>query len=123
MATHAHITPAVVARRRLARATRLTSRRAAPITVPNVRARLEEAIQRAIETLDAFDAQRADLEPDADAEPDTDDCCQASDDILAPKLRSERVRLPTLAEMRAAYRRNGDPIPANLRGLLGRAWA
>ena len=30
---------------------------------------------------------------------------------------------PTRAEMRDAYRRNGDPVPVNLCGLLGRAWA
>lgn len=105
--------------------------------------------------LDDADRATFDMEPDFDGEEDNQDCCAAADDdpvsmpdrqnrndfaagtpeddeasaqpiTLSPDRRPVVVYRPTAKEMRAAYRRNGDPIPANLRrfrGLTGSARA
>jgi hypothetical protein len=38
-------------------------------------------------------------------------------------VRTTNFLRPTRSQMRQAYRRNGDPVPVNLCGLFGRAWA
>jgi hypothetical protein len=79
------------------------------------RAELEDIITRAIAQLDAMDWD-PDLEPDEDGEEDADEA-SAQPITLSPDRRPVVVHRPSARQMRAAYRRNGDPIPANLRGF------
>ncbi|MBP0445027.1 hypothetical protein J8J14_09565 [Roseomonas sp. SSH11] len=71
--------------------------------------------------LNAADAPLTDMEPDTEGEPEPDEA-SAQPVTLAPAwVRPVVVHRPTRAEMRAAYRLAGEPVPSNLRGLLGRA--
>jgi len=56
-----------------------------------------------------------------DAEPDVDEAW-AQPPTLCPDRRAAVVYRPSAKQQRAAYRANGDAVPANLRGLLGRAF-
>ncbi|MCR0980623.1 hypothetical protein [Roseomonas populi] len=147
MAVHAHITPGALPRRVLADQAHDPRRRplpfAAAVMTAELRAAIEQKAQQLmdearaaldgaaylIDFLDAADRPILDMEPDADGE--------ASDDVgeeehqepwdapitLAPDITHARVIRPTRRQMAAAYRRVGAPVPANLRGLFGRAWA
>lgn len=81
------------------------------------RATLEDIITRAIAQLDALDWD-PDLEPDSDGEVEPD---EASEQLVT--LSPDRVRIlthrPSARQQRAAYRRNGDPVPSNLRRFGG----
>ena len=57
-----------------------------------------------------------------DAEPDVDEAW-AQPLTLCPDRRAAVVYRPNAKQRRAAYRANGDAVPANLRGLIGRAFA
>jgi hypothetical protein len=93
------------------------------LSAAEVRTRLESIITDAIDMLDALDAQHADMEPDVEGEAEPDEA-SIQPTILTPDwIRPVMLHRPSPAEMRAAYRRNGDPVPANLRGLFGRAFA
>lgn len=72
------------------------------------------AAQFLIECLDAADRPMIDLEPDHDGEEEPDEAA-AQPVTLAPHACPLATIRPTAAEMRAAYRRNGDPVPRNLR--------
>ena len=80
-------------------------------------------MERLIALLDAADASSADMEPDAEGEAEPAEA-SARPVTLPPNwvLPVQHIT-PTRAQMRAAYRRNGDPVPVNLRGLFGRAGA
>lgn len=98
------------------------SRRRSSSVPAALRARLERLIEEAIEALNALDAQHADLEPDHDGEAEPGEV-SAQPVTLAPDRRLV-VHRPSARQQRAAYRRNGDPIPSNLRrGLFGRIGA
>jgi hypothetical protein len=71
--------------------------------------------------LDAADRPTIDLETDADGEADAIEASAQPVTLAPPPVRAVQQHRPTRRQMRAAYRRNGDPIPANLRGLFGRA--
>ncbi|MBP0493996.1 hypothetical protein [Roseomonas indoligenes] len=72
--------------------------------------------------LDAADRPVMDLEPDCDGEDEPEEA-SAQPVTLAPDRVCDTVHRPTRRQMVAAYRRVGAPVPANLRGLFGRAWA
>jgi hypothetical protein len=137
MAKHAHITPTprrvplpTVGRVRRPRSADLltfqgengisTTDTLPVLSAAEVRTRLASIITDAIDMLDALDARHADMEPDVEGEGEPDEA-SIQPTILTPDWISPvMLHRPSPAEMRAAYRRNGDPIPANLRGLFGR---
>jgi hypothetical protein len=84
---------------------------------------IEAEIERLIALLDAVDAQHADMEPDHDGEPEPIEAAGQPVTLAPPPVRAVQQHRPTRRQMAVAYRRNGDPIPANLRGLLGRVFA
>ena len=98
---------------------------AAMVLTPVVRARMEAQISAFLDSanflldmLDAADAQHADMEPDCDGEADVDEA-SAQPVTLSPDRSRAVTYRPSARQMRAAYRRNGDPIPANLRRFNG----
>ena len=105
---------------------------AAVVITPDVRACLRRQIEALLDAatflmdmLDAADAQHADMEPDCDGEADADEASVQPVMLSPDRCRAVTHRL-SARQMRAAYRRNGDPIPANLRrfnGVFGSARA
>ncbi|MBI0538984.1 hypothetical protein D9599_25870 [Roseomonas sp. KE2513] len=97
-------------------------RNRAEVLMDEARAALDGATYL-INLLDAADRLVIDLEPDADGE------TEAGEDSAQPiTLSPDRVPVltyrPSARQMRAAYRRNGDPTPATLRrGMFGRVGA
>lgn len=67
-----------------------------------------------INLLDAADRPVIDLEPDADSEAEPDEA-NAQPLTLSPDHCPLAIHRPSAAQQRAAYRRNGDAIPSNLR--------
>ncbi|MBP0446698.1 hypothetical protein J8J14_18130 [Roseomonas sp. SSH11] len=122
--------PAEGQARRSDHSTAAEPRRRPPVAITidsPTRARISDEIrtlldraEALIDFLNAADAPLLDLEPDADGEAEPDEA-SAQPVTLAPTWAPPvTIHRPTRAEMRAAYRRNGDPVPANLRSLLGR---
>ena len=96
---------------------------AAMVLTPAVRSRMEAQISAfldganfLLDMLDAADAQHADKEPDVDGEAEPDEA-SAQPVTLSPDRARAVTHRPSARQMCAAYRRNGDPIPANLRSL------
>ncbi|WP_458094752.1 hypothetical protein [Roseomonas sp. WA12] len=134
MTMHAHIMPDALPRRVLADLAQGPRRRQLPfaalVMTPELRAAIEreahsllDAATFLIDFLNAADRPTLDMEPDAEGEAEPDEA-SAQPVTLAPDwVRPVQVIRPTRRQMRQAYRRNGDPIPANLCGLFGRAFA
>ncbi|MFC0389492.1 hypothetical protein [Muricoccus vinaceus] len=105
---------------------------AAMVLTPAVRDRMEAQISAFLDSanflldmLDAADAQHADKEPDSDGEAEADEA-STQPSTLSPDRARAITHRPSARQMRAAYRRNGDPIPSNLRrfnGVFGSAGA
>lgn len=108
-------------RRPLAAAPGTSRRRRRPLTRAEMRASLEAAVAAALSLLDAMDGD-PDMEADHDGEAEVDEG-SAQPITLSPDRRPVVVHRPNARQMRGADRGNGDPISANLRGLLGRAFA
>ncbi len=79
------------------------------------RADIEAAVAALADLLDRMGAPLADHRPDAEPDP-----VQPSA-LPTPFAVTVHAIVPTLDQQRAAYRRNGDRLPANLRGGLARA--
>ncbi|WP_424140336.1 hypothetical protein [Roseomonas chloroacetimidivorans] len=63
-----------------------------------------------------------DIEPDVEGEAEPEEASQQPVTLVPDWARPVQVVRPSHREMREAYRRNGDPIPANLRyDIFGRA--
>ncbi|TPG45688.1 hypothetical protein EAH89_26155 [Roseomonas nepalensis] len=95
------------------------------VLTPALRARIEAKVASLLDgatmllrVLDDADRANLDMEPDADGEAEV---AEASGQplTLSPDRSPVVVHRPTAREMRAAYRRNGDPVPANLRRFGG----
>ncbi|WP_424139100.1 hypothetical protein [Roseomonas chloroacetimidivorans] len=92
-----------------------------------LRERLEVLVTNTIDMLDALDGDY-DLEPDAEGEAEKVSHGatplpggQQPVTLVPDWVRPVQVLRPGHREMREAYRRNGDPIPANLRfDIFGR---
>jgi len=91
-----------------------------PTLSPHLRARIEAEIGRLIALLDTADAPVTDVEPDGEAEPGG---AWLQPVTLALPVRPVQVIRPSRAQQRAAYRAIGAPVPRELRGLIGRAFA
>jgi hypothetical protein len=99
-----------------------------PLSVPpEIRARISAEIrslldraEALIDFLNAADAPLLDMEPDTDGEAEPDEA-SAQPITLAMDRFPPVVHRPSAAQMRAAYRRIGAAIPANLRfDIFGR---
>jgi len=96
---------------------------ASVVITPDLRACLHGQINAFLDAanfllrmLDTADAQHADMEPDSDGEAEPDEA-SAQPATLSPDRARAVTHRPSARQMRAAYRHNGDPIPANLRPL------
>ena len=86
----------------------------AVILTPALRARIEALATFLVDLLDAADAPQADMEPDTDGEAEADEAGAQPVTLSPDRFRTATYR-PSARQQRAAYRRNGDPLPANLR--------
>jgi len=120
MATSAHTIPGGAGRRTPFAAAVMTADLRAAIS--REATQLLDAATFLLDFLNAADAPAEDMEPDHDGEAETvEGWLQPV--TLAPPVRPVVTIRPTRAQMRAAYRRIGAPVPAELRGLIGRAFA
>ncbi|TPG41934.1 hypothetical protein EAH89_28215 [Roseomonas nepalensis] len=88
------------------------------ILTPALRARIEALAAFLVDLLDAADAPHADIEPDTDGELEPDEA-STQPATLCPDRARVRTYRPSARQQCAACRRNGDPIPANLRRFGG----
>jgi len=95
------------------------------VITPELRAAIErearsllDAATFLIDYLNEADQPIMDLEPDADGEAEADEA-SVQPVTLSPDRASPLTYRPSARQQRAAYRRNGDRIPSNLRRLNG----
>lgn len=90
----------------------------AVILTPALCSRIEVLAAFLVDLRDAADAPRADMEPDTQGEAEPDEASRQLA-TLCPDWAPVRTYRPSARQQRAAFCRNRDPIPANLRRLGG----
>ncbi|WP_424140004.1 hypothetical protein [Roseomonas chloroacetimidivorans] len=85
-----------------------------------LREMLEGLVTNTIDFLDSLESD-TDLEPDVEGEAEPDEVSAQPVTLVPDWIRPVQVLRPSHREMRDAYRRAGEPIPANLRfDIFGR---